>query len=324
MRVGLVLGAGGMVGQAYHAGVLAALEEELGWDARTADLIVGTSAGSVAGSALRLGVEPRDLAAWAGDEPLSPTGAAFFDALGGAAEDLPAPHLRDALHGWHLPSRKLLTRAVTRPWRLRLTSTAGALLPDGRYDLQQRTRVLDQLGIDWPEGLWICACRRDDGRRVVFGRGAATPARLSQAVAASCAIPAYFSPVRIGGHDHVDGGMHSPTNADVLAHSGLDLVIVVSPMSAAHGSSRAPDAAMRWAMHRRLESEARRLRREGAEVVRFEPNPRTLSVMGVNAMAEDRAAAVVAAAREDTAAHLRSGRTAQRLTGLPRRLRSVA
>ena len=55
-RVGLVLGAGGIVGQAYHAGVLAALEVDLGWDARTADVIVGTSAGSVMGTALRMGL----------------------------------------------------------------------------------------------------------------------------------------------------------------------------------------------------------------------------------------------------------------------------
>jgi NTE family protein len=30
MRVGLVLGGGGVVGMAYHAGVLAALEHDLG------------------------------------------------------------------------------------------------------------------------------------------------------------------------------------------------------------------------------------------------------------------------------------------------------
>jgi NTE family protein len=319
MRVGLVLGAGGMVGQAFHAGVLAALEEELGWDARDAELVVGTSAGSVAGTALRLGVEPRDLAAWASDEPLSPAGAAFFEAIGGAAEDLPTPQLRDALHGWRLPSRALVTRAATRPWRLRLTSLAGALLPDGQYDLQQRTRVLDRLSTGWPDGLLICACRRDDGRRIVFGRPSSPTTRLSQAVAASCAIPAYFAPVDIGGHEHVDGGMHSPTNADVLAHSGLDLVIVVSPMSSAHGSSSMVDAPMRWAMHRRLEREMERLHRQGTDVVRFEPNARTLDVMGLNPMAEDRAAAVVAAARADAAAHLRSGRTARRLARLPRR-----
>jgi len=41
-RVGLVLGAGGLTGVAYLAACLAALENDLGWDARSADLIVGT------------------------------------------------------------------------------------------------------------------------------------------------------------------------------------------------------------------------------------------------------------------------------------------
>ena len=55
-RVGLVLGAGGLVGQANHAGALAALEHDLGWDPRTAEIVVGSSAGSLTGTALRLGV----------------------------------------------------------------------------------------------------------------------------------------------------------------------------------------------------------------------------------------------------------------------------
>ena len=54
-RIALALGAGGVVGHAYHAGVLAALEEATGWDPRDAEVIVGTSAGSVVGSLLRAG-----------------------------------------------------------------------------------------------------------------------------------------------------------------------------------------------------------------------------------------------------------------------------
>ena len=136
-------------------------------------------------------------------------------------------------------------------------------------------------------GCSICAARQDDGRRVVFGRGAPS-SLVSDAVAASCAIPSYFAPVPIGSRHYVDGGVHSATNADVLVHADLDVVIVVSPMSAAHGTSRTADAGVRWAMHRRLEREIRRVRAQGTKVVRFEPRPATLAVMGLNAMAEDR------------------------------------
>ena len=61
-RIGLVLGAGGAVGHAFHAGVLAGLAEEIGWDARDAEVVVGTSAGSVVGALLRAGLTARDLA----------------------------------------------------------------------------------------------------------------------------------------------------------------------------------------------------------------------------------------------------------------------
>src|SRR5258708_5386455 len=61
-RIGLVLGAGGAVGGAFHAGVLSTLADELGWDARTAEVVVGTSAGSATGAILRAGLSPDDLA----------------------------------------------------------------------------------------------------------------------------------------------------------------------------------------------------------------------------------------------------------------------
>jgi NTE family protein len=62
-RIGLVLGAGGLTGQAFHAGVLEGLLDATGWDARDASLIVGTSAGAGVGAYLRLGRDARDLAA---------------------------------------------------------------------------------------------------------------------------------------------------------------------------------------------------------------------------------------------------------------------
>jgi NTE family protein len=315
-RTGLVLGGGGIVGNAFHAGVLAALQQEAGWDPRDADVVVGTSAGSVSGTGLRLGVSPADMAAFATDRPMSPAGEAFFTALDRADQDLPAPSATDLLRGWRLPTAALLARSARRPWALRPAAAASTLLPAGRYDLQQRTKILDELSPGWPEGLWVCAARRDHGRRVVFGRPGSPRARLSEAVAASCAIPAYFSPVTIGNRQYVDGGVHSATNADVLGHACLDLVIVVAPMSAAHGRSNRADAPMRWAMHRQLDREVRRLRDAGTEVIRIEPSAGTLAVMGLNAMAEDRSAAVVEAAYADTAAHVARPATRFRLTTL--------
>src|SRR5947208_6773124 len=79
MNIGLVLGAGGVVGGAYHAGALTALEHDLGWDPRDANVIVGTSAGSLVGALLRTGIPASDLAAWTVGAPLSPAGWPIAD-----------------------------------------------------------------------------------------------------------------------------------------------------------------------------------------------------------------------------------------------------
>jgi len=317
-RVGLVLGAGGVVGQAYHAGVLAALEHDLGWDPRTAELMVGSSAGSITSTLLRLGVPAADLAAWAVEAPLSMEGESVFELIGENASDLPPFSMANVLRPWRLPSSALLLRAARRPWAFRPGVAAMTMMPSGRVDIAERAEVLRAVaGEAWPPGLWICAARRRDGKRVVFGREGSPPAPLASAVAASCAIPGYFSPIRIGKEQYFDGGVHSPTNADVLRHSGLDLVIVVSPMSAARGRGRAVDAGFRWAAHRRLGREIAKLREAGTTVVRFEPGPRSLLAMGMNAMAVDRSDDVV---RE---AFLEAGRQANR-DAIARRLEPLA
>ncbi len=321
-RVGLVLGAGGVVGQAYHAGVLAALEHDLGWDPRNADVVVGSSAGSVTGTLLRLGIPASDLAAWAVEAPLSVESAPLIAQLTGDDLDEGFPPLlpRDLLRGWRLPSAALLARFARRPWGFRPGVAAMTLLPAGRIDVAKRAEVLHEItGEKWPDGLWICAARRTDGGRVVFGREGSPPARVAEAVAASCAIPGYFSPVRVRGIEYFDGGVHSPTNADVLRRSNLDLVVVVSPMSAAHGRSLSFDGPMRWVAHRRLEQEIRKLTSAGTTVVRFEPGPRCLVAMGLNAMAIDRSDRVLQQAFLEAGRRASRGHVAERLAPLAMR-----
>jgi NTE family protein len=102
-EIGLVLGAGGVVGQAYHAGVLAAIENELGWDPRTANVIVGSSAGAVTGTSLRMGIAGSDLAAVAAGTPLSPEGAQLMEQLLSDDSDLPPMPPGSWLRPWRPP-----------------------------------------------------------------------------------------------------------------------------------------------------------------------------------------------------------------------------
>lgn len=319
-RIGLVLGAGGTVGQAYHAGVLAALEHDLGWDPRTADIIVGTSAGSVTGTLLRLGVPASDLAAWAVQAPLSVEGAEVQKVLAADRPEFPAFTVDHWLRRWRLPSPRLVARVAKRPWAFRPSVAAMTLLPTGRVDLIQHAPGLQHAAPDaWPAGLWICGARRSDGARVVFGRHGSPTASLPEAVAASCAIPGYFSPIMIDGQEYFDGGVHSPSNADVLCGQSLDLVIAVSPMSAAGGLPRTTDALYRYSVHRRLERELARLSRNGTTVVRIEPAEESLAAMGVNMMAEDRSDRVVQASFVETGAYVAGRPIINRLAPIDRR-----
>ncbi len=300
--IGLVLGAGGVVGQAYQAGVLAALHRESGWDARRATIIVGTSAGSVTGAALRVGVPATDLAASLYGVPTSRRGGAILSRiLPSDAGPLPSPSVLSLLRPWNLPSPALLTRVARRPLAFRPDVAAVTLLPRGQVDISERARGLDEhMGDRWPDGLRICAVRRADGARVVFGRPGAPPARLAPAVLASCAIPGYFRPVMIEDTEYVDGGVHSATNADVVRSEGLDLVVIVSSMSAAQGHFNAADGLLRRTVHRRMEREIARLESGGVVVVSLEPGADARRAMGLRAMAEDRGPRVIEAAYEET------------------------
>ena len=201
--VGLVLGAGGVVGQAYHAGVLAALEHDCGWDPRTAKVIVGTSAGSITGTLLRANVPASELAAWTVRAPLTTEGRVLHQMLGTEIPEFEPFRLMHLLRlAPNLPGWELLRNVAIRPWNLRPMVAALALLAPGRFDIATRLAMLQEVeGQTWPErDLWICAVRRSDGRRVVFGRPGSPDVPLHLAIAASCAVPGYFAPVKIDDH----------------------------------------------------------------------------------------------------------------------------
>ena len=305
-RVGLVLGGGGVVGQAYHSAVLAVLQHDHGFDARTADMIVGTSAGSITGTLLRLGVSPEDLAAWTVKAPLSGDDDVLRRMTETAATPLapfnPLHLLRRPLR---LPGPHLLHRALTRPLQFRPFAAAMTLLAPGRHDVVEQLAALRELErAEWPQpDLWICAVRRRDGRRVVFGRPGSPEAPIHLAVAASCAVPGYFAPVRIGARDYIDGGVHSPTNAAVLRGAGLDLVVVVSPMSGPAGWRPDVHTAGRRHSARLLAREVRALEAEGVRTVVFAPGPDEQEVMGNDMLSRDRLNEVIQQAFLAAGAH---------------------
>lgn len=207
MQRALVLGAGGLAAIAWETGLLAGLAR-LGVDLTAADLVVGTSAGSTV--AAQLG----------GPRALEELVAAQLDAHTAELDPGDDPGTRrrrdevwdalaaadDPLDGRRLAGRiALATPTVSEPVR--------------RAVIEARLA-----GADWPaRPLRIPAVDAESGALVVFDRDAGVP--LVDAVAASCAVPAMWPPVTIGGRRYVDGGVRSGVNVDLAA--GADRVVVL-------------------------------------------------------------------------------------------------
>lgn len=298
-RIGLVLGAGGATGHAFHVGVLTALEEATGWDPRNADLIVGTSAGAIIAAMLRGGLSPRDLAARALGETLSAEGEKIAAVLG---RPVPPPTTEPWEWSALLDAAELeyLKRALWRPWQAKIGALVAAALPQGRVSTDHLVGGIGRLfGDRWPLGrLWINAVRLADGERVTFGHAGSPPATIAAAVAASCAIPGYYRPVEIDGARYVDGGVHSPTNLDLVADEELDLVLVSSPMSAGFDVFRpTADGPMRGLCRLILRREMTRVRASGTSVVALEPGKVERALMGTSLLDTERRHGIIRGAR---------------------------
>src|SRR5688500_2600136 len=199
MRIGLVLGAGGVVGGSWLIGALEALESETGWSPPSAEVISGTSAGSVIGAMTAAGVEPSLLAAYAsggaGDEGAEAAGRA-----GGTRESglgaMPCK-LQLALPPRGRGSWRMALSTLLRPMRHAPGAVVAGWLPRGFVSTRPIGDLVDRF-VDggWPEGsrYWAVTADYATGRRVVFGRDGSPQADVRDAVAASCAIPGFYHP----------------------------------------------------------------------------------------------------------------------------------
>jgi NTE family protein len=327
MRVGLVLGAGGVLGGAWLTGGLAAVADETGWDPGSAEYIVGTSAGSVVGSLVASGVPPWFMVAHSAGESFE----GLVDANGNPAANASrsggaAFKLHRGMPSLGPGSWRLGVAAMRKPMMYTPAAALSAWLPVGLISNESIRDVIRRVAPHgWTEhpNTWIVACDYSTGRRVPFGRPGAPQADLQDAVAASCAIPGFYRPVTIGGRRYVDGGMYSASNLDLLADAGLDLIICLNPTSTLERST-SPNPldrlaeAVRKGAGRRLGYEAKKVRAKGTEVVLIQPIADDLALMGRNLMRRKGRHDVIITARQTVAEQLRRSEPADLLGELPK------
>jgi NTE family protein len=288
------------------------LEQEFGFSAADADVIVGTSAGSVLAALLGSGITVPQLAQQYGGEQVTsgPLAGYSFDpvqATGGKRPGLPR------LLGPGSP--RLIGTGIRRLRQLPATAVLSAFMPEGTKSLDRIGHLIDAvtpLG-EWSphRGVWVVAMDYEDGRRVVFGRSGARVAPLASAVMASCAIPGWFVPVTIDGRTYVDGGAISATSIDVLTHAGLDEVYVIAPMvsfAMDNPSSVSARLERRWRVEvtKTARNEASLVRAAGTEVRIIGPGPEDLAAIGANLMDDDRRAHVMETSMRTSPASWRS------------------
>ncbi|MBA3339904.1 MAG: patatin-like phospholipase family protein [Geodermatophilaceae bacterium] len=295
-RHGIVLGAGGVLGFTWSVAALHAWEQETGLDARDADIRVGTSAGSILAGLLGLGVGTDTIlrhqqgASLAEDRNLEWD----YDVDGGGTRP-PLPKL-----GFGSPG--LLLSVLKHPGRIPPLAAMSGIMPRGQASLAPLERMLERLAegsSDWPErDSWIIAMDYATGDREVFGRLGSPKARLSQAVHASCSIPGWYRPVRIGRRSYVDGGALSSTSVDLLAGAGLGEVVVIAPMAARsydRPSTTLAKLERRWrrSTTKRVLQEIATVQASGTYVRLLCPGPADLVAMGANLMDHRRRLAVL-------------------------------
>jgi NTE family protein len=300
MKVGLVLGAGGVIGGAWLTGALEALARETKWDPASADYIVGTSAGSMIGALLASGVPPWFMVAHSRGEVFEgltgPDGRPAADADRSAGAVF---RLHRGLPGVGPGSLRMAFTALRKPLR--------------------HTPL--QMLVGWvPAGIISTDSLQEVVRRIPFGRIDAPRAEIAKAVAASCAIPGFYRPVRIGGRRYVDGGVCSVSNLDLIAGRGLDLVICLNPLTSSDRDDGLLDLLPLFTNgsgRRRLSHEERKIRRFGSEVLVIEPTVHDRAVMGRNWMDGERRQHVIETARRTVARQLREPAVRAVLESLP-------
>lgn len=202
----LVLGGGGLTGIAWETGLLLGLERH-GIPLRSADLTVGTSAGSTVAAQI------------AGPTPLDE----LYDAqIEGRVEEIPGKL------GMFDVVRLYLAFAGARDQRVALSRVGARALRANTVAERARRAVIEQrLPVhSWPErALRIPAVNARTGELATFDADSGVP--LVDAVAASCAVPMVWPTVTIGNERYFDGGFRSSANVDLAA--GHDRVVVITP-----------------------------------------------------------------------------------------------
>ena len=235
----LVLCGGGITGAMYEFGALQALDHAFGgrFSVTDFDIFVGTSAGAIVAALLANGIHPRDVGrsiVLNADDPLNfrQEDIARLDWRELRASLMRALKMLPALFRYRRQHPKEFTVA-------HLLYALEENMPPGMYSLEgyrayvrallTRPGCSDDFEMLGRE-LYIPAIHLDTGDQVLFGSAGWRRQPISDAIAASSALPLFFQPFSLGGLDFVDGGVGQVVNLDHPIERGSRFAVVLNPV----------------------------------------------------------------------------------------------
>jgi NTE family protein len=245
----LVLGGGGVTGVAWEIGLLHGLAES-GVDLADADLVLGSSAGSVVGASIV-------------------TGHSLAAAYRGQLE--PPERADGARVSVSIIASMIWANLISRdPVRAAARIGKMALAAKTESEADRRRALAGRLAThEWPERkLQVTALDARSGELTVFDAASGVP--LVDAVGASCAVPGVWPPVTIGSRRFIDGGIRSPANADLAA--GYGRVVIVAPITRGLGRGTS------------VSHQAAALTAAGARVIVLQPDAAAAAAIGRNVL----------------------------------------
>ena len=251
----LVLGGGGQVGRAWQSGLMAKLLAE-GINLQSADKIIGTSADSISGAQLALGIDLKK----------------NFSILKEVSAGVHSP---DALGYLNI----LMAKAAqsSDPQHERQEMGHLALETENVSEDESLKRIQFLKDQKWPANYYATAANALTGQFHLWDKDSGIPLLLG--VGSSSALPTAWPPITINGVPYVDGGVRSMLNADLAV--GHESVIVISCFALT-----LPDGYHNEELevtNACLQAEIDSLREQGANVTVITPNEEFLKLTNYGA-----------------------------------------
>lgn len=226
-KIGLALSGGALEGFLYQLGATHALDKGLeNCNTRSFQTYSGVSSGSIIASLLACGIDSHEvIKSIHGTSKLLPvfTGKTLFDF---AAKEVALRLLKASKTWTGLDTGKFFQNFMRA-------------IPTGFFKGDEFKKyfenALTALGKSnyfhaLESDLYIGATNQDTLQHKIFKKGLAVQPTISEAVRASCALPPFFTPQKIGTKRYVDGQITRTSNIDQVISDGCQLVFIIDPL----------------------------------------------------------------------------------------------